>query len=82
MATRSPASTPRLLSTGKLSLALLGHRNTRSRTIVSDVQQCRGETEENKTNGGSKIKLGQPRVQMSGPLAGLVQERLRQRREL
>ena len=48
----------------------------------SDVQPCRGDTEDNNVGSGSKIKFGQPRVQMSGPLTGLVQERLRRRNEL
>ena len=49
---------------------------------MSDIQPCRGNSEESNVGSGSKIKMGQPRVQMSGPLAGLVQERLRRRNEL
>ncbi|KAH8644253.1 hypothetical protein IG631_01717 [Alternaria alternata] len=48
----------------------------------SDVHTCRGDTEDSNMGSGSKVKFGQPRVQMSGPLAGLVQERLRRRNEL
>lgn len=38
--------------------------------------------EEENAKGGGKMKFGQPRVQMSGPLASMVQERLRRRNEL
>lgn len=50
--------------------------------MVSDVQQCRGDTEEQNDIKNGKVKFGEPRVKMSGPLAGLVQERLRRRNEL
>jgi hypothetical protein len=36
----------------------------------------------NNGNVGGNVKLGKPRFQMSGPLADMVQERLRQRNEL
>ncbi|RYN36986.1 hypothetical protein AA0117_g899 [Alternaria alternata] len=50
--------------------------------LTAKIAFHRGDTEDSNTGSGSKVKFGQPRVQMSGPLAGLVQERLRRRNEL
>ncbi|KAL1800396.1 hypothetical protein ACET3X_000738 [Alternaria dauci] len=50
--------------------------------LTAKIAFHRGDTEDSNKGSGSKIKFGQPRVQMSGPLAGLVQERLRRRNEL
>ncbi|KAJ5026742.1 hypothetical protein J3E72DRAFT_323753 [Bipolaris maydis] len=65
-----------------MSPNLLGHHHTRRATTVSDIQRCRGGTEEKTANSGGNIKFGEPRVQMSGPLADMVRERLRRRNEL